>query len=129
MIGADLGGCPLQSLSLGSFIQGDLMKLFGCIAAAVLCLSVSGEASAKTVDVEKYTTVKDPTGVAMCFDQAGKLAPLANCQLAYVTRLDPAGGVMCFATNGKLAPLAKCRTRQADGSPRVGLVARIARLR
>ncbi len=106
------------------------MKLFGAIAAgAVLCLGLASPASAKTADHQNYVTKKDPTGVAMCFTSKGKIAPLAKCQPAYVTRVDPSGGVMCFATNGKLAPLAKCKTKQVVGSPRVGLVARIARLR
>ncbi len=100
------------------------MKLFGCFAAVSLCFAFSSSASA-----EKYETRMDPTGVSMCFDQGGDLTALSNCQPAYVTRLDPAGGVMCFATNGALAPLAKCNSGQAAGSPRVGLVARIARLR
>lgn len=101
------------------------MKTLGLIASTALLFALSGTASA-----ESYETKQDPTGVDMCFDSAGAKAPLSKCASAsYLTRTDPSGGVMCFNTSGTIAPLAMCESKAVKGSPAIGLVARIARLR
>ena len=101
------------------------MKTLGFIASTALLLALSGSANADT-----YETKQDPTGVDMCFDSTGAKAALSNCQTAsYLTRTDPSGGVMCFDTSGTIAPLTMCESKAVQGSPAIGLVARIARLR
>lgn len=101
------------------------MRTINFIASTALFFALTGTATAET-----YETKQDPTGVAMCFDSTGAKAALSECNAtSYVTRTDPSGGVMCYETSGTLAPIAMCESKATKGSPAIGLVARIARLR
>ncbi len=84
------------------------MKTLGIIAATCFVFCLSGSARA-----ERYASVEDPSGGAMCFSSAGDKAPLSACESepakeSFLSRVDPSGASMCFAADGSKAPLAKC---------------------
>lgn len=102
------------------------MKTLGFIASAALLLGLSAPAMA-----DQHKTVKDPSGVAMCFDAAGEKAPLVKCQpkLSYVKAMDPSGASMCFDSNGDKAPLLRCGIKVAALPKASPLLARLAKFR